>query len=543
VKFGPAPVGEAEGAIAVHSVRTPERLVKKGTIIARADIDALMHAGVAEIVVARLEPGDVGENAAADAIAHAIAGPGVRIEDAFTGRANLYAESAGVLVIDRAAVDRLNRIDETVTLATLPEYRPVQEGEMIATVKIIPFAISAGVHRAALDAAASMISVAPFARKRVAIVSTELPGLAQKVIDKTVRVTAERLKPAGASVISELRVPHEEAPLKAAIDRSLQAGAEIVIVFGASAIADRRDVIPAAIVAAGGEIEHFGMPVDPGNLMLVGAIGGRPVLGAPGCARSPKENGFDWILARLLARLPVRSADVTALGVGGLLMEIVTRPQPRDAPAPEAPMRAAAIVLAAGSGTRMGGPNKLLEDLAGKPIVRHATEAALASTARPVIVVTGHESARVEAALKGLDVQLVHNREFAGGLSTSLKAGIAAVPAEADRIAVTLGDMPDVSGALIERLLRAVDPPHGALVAVPTRGGRRGNPVVWSRRFFNDLARLEGDTGARHLIAQHNEAVVEVPVEDDAVFRDIDTPEALKAARDERNRLIQGKGT
>jgi molybdenum cofactor cytidylyltransferase len=306
-----------------------------------------------------------------------------------------------------------------------------------------------------------------------------------------------------------------------------------VIVFGASAIADRRDVIPAAIVEAGGEIEHFGMPVDPGNLMLVGSVGSTPVIGAPGCARSPKENGFDWLLARMLAGLKVQRDDITGLGVGGLLMEIVTRPQPRqDAVAGEKPRKVAAILLAAGRGTRMGGPNKLLEDIRGKAMVRRAAEAAVSSRASPVIVVTGHEADRVASALNGLDVQRVHNPAFADGLSTSLKAGVAALPADADAAAVVLGDMPDVNAALIDRLITAIDPARGALIAVPTREGRRGNPVVWSRRFFDELARIDGDMGARHLISQHNEAVVEVPVEDEAAFHDIDTPEALKRARE-----------
>lgn len=535
MKFGPVPVREAEGAIAVHSVSTPERPIKKGTIIGKDEIAVIERAGIEKIVVARLEPGDVGEDDAAASLARAIAAKGIFVEDAFTGRANLYSTSAGVLVIDRAAVERFNRVDEAVTLATLPEYKAVQEGEMIATVKIIPFAIPQEVYRASLEAARPLISVEPYRIKRIGVVSTQLPGLAPKVIDKTMRVTADRLRPAGAEIIADLRVPHETAALKSAIGEALDAGAELVIVFGASAIADRRDVIPSAIESAGGAIEHFGMPVDPGNLMLIGAVGETPVVGAPGCARSPKENGFDWLLARLLAKLPVHRDDVTALGVGGLLMEIVTRPQPREgAKAVEPPHKVGALVLAAGRGTRMGGPNKLLEEIGGKPIVRWAVEAALASHARPVVVVTGHEGERVAAVLKGLDIQLVHNPDYAEGLSTSLKAGLAALPPDTDAVAVALGDMPEVTAGLIDKLARAIDPARGLLVAVPTRDGRRGNPVVWSRRFFDELSRLEGDVGARHLIAQHNEAVVEVPVDDEAAFRDIDTPEALQAARAER---------
>jgi len=362
-----------------------------------------------------------------------------------------------------------------------------------------------------------------------------LPGLADKVIEKTLRVTAERLAPAGASIVAERRVPHETAALARALDEVLQAGAELVLVFGASAIADKRDVIPAAVEQIGGKIEHFGMPVDPGNLMLVAAAGGRPVLGAPGCARSPKENGFDWILARLLCGLPVTRRDITGMGVGGLLMEIVTRPQPREAEAP-AGRRIGAVVLAAGRSTRMGGPNKLLAEVGGRPLVRIAAEEALASRARPVVVVTGHQRAEVEATLAGLPVTFVHNPDYAEGLSTSLKAGIAALPAEADGAIVLLGDMPQVDAALIDRLIAAFDPEKGAFVVVPTIAGKRGNPVVWSRRFFPDLSGLGGDVGARHLIATYPEAVIEVPVTGRAAFVDVDTPDALSAVKAEFER-------
>jgi molybdenum cofactor cytidylyltransferase len=312
-------------------------------------------------------------------------------------------------------------------------------------------------------------------------------------------------------------------------------GAELVIVFGASAIADRRDVIPAAVEAVGGAIEHFGMPVDPGNLLLVASARGRPVIGAPGCARSPKENGFDWVLVRLLCGLPVRRGDLTAMGVGGLLMEIVTRPQPRAVV--EKPGRSlAALVLAAGRSTRMGGSNKLLAEIAGLPLVRIAAEQALASRARPVIVVTGHQRERVEAALAGLDVTFVHNPDYAEGMSTSVKAGIAAVPADADGAIVCLGDMPQVDATLIDRLLAAFDPEKGALAVVPTMDGKRGNPVVWSRRFFPELAELGGDVGARHLIASYPEAVAEVAVAGRGALVDVDTPDALKALKAEIER-------
>jgi molybdenum cofactor cytidylyltransferase len=537
MKFGAVAPKDARGATAVHTIRQGDLVLKKGTLIGAAEIAALEAAGIKDVVVAQLEPDDVAEDVAAAEIAKKVAGPGVHIDRAFTGRANLFAETAGVLVVDKDAIDRLNRVDEAITFATLPAFKPVVAGEMIATVKIIPFAVAKSARDAALAGVKeSLLRVAPYRIRKVGVVSTLLPGLAPKVIEKTLKITAERLAPAGATIVAERRVPHERAALARALDEVLKAGADLAIVFGASAIADRRDVIPSALESIGGHVEHFGMPVDPGNLLMIGDADGRPVLGAPGCARSPKENGFDWVLMRLLAGLPVPREDITGLGVGGLLMEIVTRPQPRTEPAPEKGRAIAGVVLAAGKSSRMGGPNKLLAQIGGRPLVRHVVDAALASRARPVVVVTGHQRDKVEAALAGLSVKFVHNPHFAEGLGTSLKAAVAALPAEVDGVIVCLGDMPQVDASLIDRLIGAFDPDHGALVVVPTIDGKRGNPVVWSRRFFPDLMTVEGDVGARYLIGRYTEAVAEVPLTGTAALTDVDTPEALEAVRAELER-------
>ncbi len=534
MKFGSLPIEEARGSVAVHSIRKDKLVLKKGTIIGDAEIEALRAASIAEIVVAKLEPGDVGEDQAASELAAAAQGENVRTDQAFTGRANLFAEKAGVLVVNRLAIDGLNAIDEAITFATLPAFSMVAEDQMIATAKIIPFAVSSKSHRSALAAATAagkLVSVAPYRVKRIGVISTRLPGLAEKVIEKTLKVTRERLAPTGAKIVAEQRIDHDSVKLSRAIKEVLNAGAELVLVFGASAIADRRDVIPAAIENAGGRIEHFGMPVDPGNLMLIGDVNGTPVLGAPGCARSPKENGFDWVLARLLAGLQVKREEIAGMGVGGLLMEIVTRPQPREEIAAEAKKNVAAIVLAAGQSRRMEGKNKLLEDFHGQPLVRRAVEAALGSKASPVIVVTGNNAEAIKKALAGLDVRFVNNPDYADGLSSSLKTGIRTVPEESAAAIICLGDMPQVSSALIDRLIAGFAPERGAMIVAPLRDKQRGNPVLWARRFFPELLKLEGDMGARKLASFYDEGLLEVPVTDDGAFADIDTPQALDAAR------------
>lgn len=331
MRFGLVPVEEAIGAIAAHSVRAGGTTVKKGTLVSPEIAMQLKQAGVETMIAARFEPGDVGENEAAWRLAQSLAGADVVVEAPFTGRSNLHAAASGVLLIDVDAINRLNAVDEAMTAATLPAYKPVIRGEMVGTVKIIPYAIPEILLQNGLAAVGrEALRVAPYARSLVGVISTVLPGLKPSVINKTVAVLAQRLKPANARIVQDCRVPHDPAALAKELSELARGDAHLIIVFGASAIADRRDIVPSAIEMAGGTVESFGMPVDPGNLLLVGAIAGKPVIGAPGCARSPKENGFDWILHRLLADIPVTRADVMSLGVGGLLMEIVSRPQPRE---------------------------------------------------------------------------------------------------------------------------------------------------------------------------------------------------------------------
>ena len=334
MRFGRIAIGDGEGAILAHSVRGPGIALKKGEIIQPAHIAALAEAGIEAIVAAQLETGDVGENDAAHTLARQIAGAGVGLERPFTGRCNLVAEAAGLLMVDAAAIDAVNAVDESITVATLAPMRPVVAGEMIATVKIIPFAVSQRCLAASLAAvAAPPVSVAPFHPLKIGVISTMLPGLKPATVNKTLKLLDDRLALAGSRITREARVAHDTARLTEMLRQVAEV--DVLVIFGASAITDRRDVVPAAIEAAGGAVEHLGMPVDPGNLLLLGRLGHNgttiPVIGAPGCARSPKENGFDFVMWRLLAGLPVTGAELRRMGVGGLLSEIIARPQPRQA--------------------------------------------------------------------------------------------------------------------------------------------------------------------------------------------------------------------
>ncbi len=537
MRFGEVPSGEAAGTILVHSIKIAGRALRKGRTLTPDDVAALLAAGVESIVVARLESDELGEDAAADLLAHAVAGKNVRSANAFTGRANLYAEQRGVCVVDRQVLDRFNLIDESVTLATVPPFAIVEPKQMVATIKIVPFAVPRSVAErcAAIGGEGEgLVRVAPFRAMQVALIQTRLPGMKESILDKTFEVTKARLASLGSTLADERRCAHRVGELAQEITAAADGRPDLLLIAGASAIVDRRDVIPAAIAACGGTIEHFGMPVDPGNLLLLGRLDGKPILGLPGCARSPKENGFDWVLHRLLAGIEVGREDVMRMGAGGLLAEIPSRPLPRAAAtaAPAEASRAllvAGLILAAGQSRRMGEVNKLLIEIDGKPMVRGVAEAVLASGAGPVVAVLGHERDRVRAALGGLKLRCVYNADYAEGISSSLKRGLAALPETIDGALICLGDMPLLSAAEIDRLIAAFNPTEGRSIIVPTRRGKRGNPVLWARRFFAEMQEIAGDVGARHLIGAYPEQVAEVEMAGEGVLLDIDTPEALSA--------------
>ena len=326
MEFGPVPLSQALGAVLAHSVPLPAGRLRKGKALDADDLAALAGAGHATVIAARLAPTDLDEDAAALTLAQAlVAGAaGLELQAVGTGRVNVRATAAGLARIDAARVHALNAADPAITLATVPEWQRMAPGDMLATVKIIAYGVdSAAVSRACEGGGGALSLALPVIRDAVLIetLTGARPG------DKGHRVTQERLLRLGVNLGPEVLVPHDETAIAQAL-RDNPAG--LALILTASATSDLRDVAPSALRRAGGRVEHFGMPVDPGNLLFLGDLDGRPVVGLPGCARSPALNGADWVLERLICGIPVGADDIRRMGVGGLLKEIPTRPRPRD---------------------------------------------------------------------------------------------------------------------------------------------------------------------------------------------------------------------
>lgn len=537
--FGEFATRDALGLILAHAVKLPDGRLPKGHILGDDDLARLVQAGVQSVIACRREENDLGEDEAAERCAFAIDPENMSLTPASTGRVNFHATCNGLFTADRGVVDAFNRIDLAITLACLADYSDVRTGDLVATIKIIPLAVA---QRSVEAARAVLLSGRPFrlrayAPRSVDLIATELPSLKVSVMDKTARVLEQRLKPSGSRLVREQRVAHRADAVAAAIEQALQRDEKrprLLVVFGASAMCDPADVIPEAIRMAGGAVEQVGLPVDPGNLLVLGEVAGVPVIGAPGCARSPKENGFDWVLSRLMAGEKPTSHELTGLGVGGLLMEIPSRPLPRElaVEGEPAPVKVAIVLLAAGQSSRMGkgGPHKLLAEFEGEPLVRRSARTALAAGAERVVVVTGHRAGEIAASLEGLDLTLVNNPEHASGMAGSLKAGLAAaLTDDPDGVLVMLADMPGVSAADLIKLISAFRAQAGRPIVRAVADGKRGNPVILPRATFEALRSLEGDIGARPIIESAGLPVTDVEI-GLAARLDVDTPEAVIAA-------------
>lgn len=526
MKFGPVPTAQAIGHTLAHSLNADGKRFAKGRVLTDADIAELQTLGITEVTVAQLSNADVEENTAAATLAAPLAGQHIRETDPFSGRVNLIAQTGGILRVNATNIAAFNAVDEAITIATLPDYARVHDGTLLATIKIIPYAADTNHVATALNTLTeTTLALHPLKLKTADLIRTETPNFKPSLLTKGEEAVRTRTTALGLDLRTVQTVPHTTDAVTAALRNTT---ADITLILGASATSDRADVAPAALIAAGGTLTRFGMPVDPGNLLFLGTLNEKPIVGLPGCARSPALNGADWVLERLCAGLDVTTTDIAAMGVGGLLKEVPARPQPRRSAA-KPTGKPHILLLAAGKSSRMRGENKLLREIDGEPLVVRTVKRLNASKAGGMTIVINPETKGLSEAIEGQGDQVIAATDANTGLAASLRAGINALPTSATAVIIALADMPDVTAADIDALIDAYDPANSALIVAPTApNGKRGNPVLFDRRYFEPLASLTGDTGAKALIESEIANLRLIP-RSDAVLIDLDTPEAWDA--------------
>lgn len=526
--FGTVDICNSAGCYLAHSVQTATGRISKGTRITPELARRLEAEGFSSILVAQLDDDDVHEDTAALTFARALASDGINLTTARTGRVNLLAGIEGLFHFDSQAVIAANAVDEGITVATLPENQWVAQGRMIATVKIIPYAVERdNLERVLAITSRELMSVKPAIPRKAFLIQTRLPSIKESVLDKTSRITQNRLVPRQVELISETRCMHAVNDLLAEIEKHMQHKPDKpdwLIIVGASAISDRADIIPEAIIAAGGTIDRYGIPADPGNLLLLAHIGNTTVIGLPGCARSPRYNGLDKIIDRLACGIPISNDWLSRLSVGGLFTEIASRPEPRMEAT--AQRKVGIVILAAGSSRRAGKLNKLLVPYDDSTLVGHVAIAALESRADHIVAVTGFENKLVEQQLANIGINCHYNGAHASGMASSVIAGVSQL-IDCDAVLVCLGDMPHITAAILNQLMDAFKDNPDKSIFLPVINKQRGNPVLFSKVFFDTLLKLEGDSGAKKLVQQYPDKVFEVSVDTDAVLVDYDTEQEL----------------
>ena len=521
--FADSPTHASKGHILAHSVRANGVLIKKGVILGDKEIENLLAQGVETIATVQIDHDDVIEDVAAAKIGDALLCAGIEVGSPLAGRVNLIASVDGILSLDVGAIERLNLVTEGITIATLANHARVVKGMLLATIKIIPYAVHKADLRAALgEAGRHVFALSPFQGQDYDLILTTTPDLKESLLSKGKAVIQERVQPLGMSMAQCQIVPHTVEGVAAAI---AACKSPMVLILGACATSDRLDVIPASMNAIGGEVTRFGMPVDPGNLLVLGVQGQQQIVGLPGCARAPNLNGADWVLERLAAGIVVTSSDIAAMGVGGLLKEIPQRILPRLHKKPEA-SKPTIVLLAAGRSRRMGGDDKLLRLIDGEPLLRRSARRMIEADIGTCIVAIRKGAVAHKEALVGLKVKLIEVADADQGMSASLRAALRSIKASSGPIIVSLADMPDLEPRHYSEILSAYDPQKNRLIICPISPlGKRGHPVLFDARFHENLTDVLGDKGARELLAAVPEMVYEVPM-DAGVTTDLDTPDA-----------------
>ena len=525
---------DCTGLVLAHRQNFVGSSLAKGTLLTDQHVAALIAAGVEKLVCARPDHGDIHEDDAAARLASLLSPKNLDFSMAATGRVNIKVPQQGLIRYDREVIRKINEIDERITFALVQHNQLLTAGQMAATLKIIPFFVPETSLQKIEDLVANSpaFSFHPLRQARVALIQTRIDGQADRLFAATENVTVARLQLLGCDLVASHICRHNRQEVAELITSCSQTGAEIILVCGGSAIIDRQDELPQAVVMAGGAITQLGLAVDPGNLLMFAEIGKLPVIGMPGCARSPKLNGLDWVLQLILADIEMTRAEFADLAAGGLLMEIASRPLPRAiATRPKQPDRLVGMLLAAGQSRRMGGQNKLLADIADKPMVRHVAETMCDAGIDDLTVVIGHQADQVAAALDQLPVNLVFNPQFAAGQGHSVAAGITGLDDSVTDVVIALGDMPLVSVETLRQLIAAHQActDHQRRITLPSHAGKRGNPVIWGSAFFPELKQLRGDAGGRQVLQDHLAAHNPVESTTSTIFQDIDTPAELQA--------------
>jgi molybdenum cofactor cytidylyltransferase len=523
--FGNIKVQDSLNCILAHTIVINNNKINKGTIITKKHKKFFIDNDIKNIVGARLSKNDFHEDDAANIVANKFRNSDLALEKAYTGRANILANKSGLLIIDEQKINQFNKISDNITIATLNNNSNVKKGEMIATIKIISFAVQEKfINLIKKSYLKKSLSIHSYINKKCALILTHHNKENIKLNAISEKRIKSRLKNLNCNLDLISKCEHDSIIISKKINSLLKKNVNLILILGSSAIVDIKDKIPEAIKISNGSIIRFGMPVDPGNLLLLGNINKTSIIGLPGCARSPSLNGFDLVLEKVISGNNISKQDISNMGVGGLLKTLNKRNVEEKK---SKNYNITNIILAAGQSKRMEETNKLLIKIGKKTMIDKIVDTSLKSSASDTIVVLGFESERVKESLSNKKILTINNKDYNKGQSTSLQCGISGLSEDCDAAVILLADMPNINYQLINKLIENYDPDSNNSIIIPTFNGKKGNPILIDREFFPDILSIKGDKGAKDIINANKNSIKKIPHKDSSVLNDIDTKKDL----------------
>lgn len=519
MKFGAVPIDEAHGCVLGHTHRLGTMILRKGTMLNAEHLALFRAHSYMEVTVARLAQSDILENQAAAEIAAGLIDAQLMRTHAIAGRCNIRACVDGLLCYDIQQLDELNSMDWRVTVAAKSPFAVVHTDQVVVTVKIIPYSIPQALMEQVIEKARNCFRIRAFIPHEVALILSKNPSSNPRAMLRAIAAQEARVQALGSSLGRVAYCAHTTESVVEKLKEVYKEGWDLILFLGASAVVDEYDIFPRAIRESGGEVLHIGMPVDPGNMLVLARIEETSVIGIPGCARSTKKSGFDWVLQRLLCKSSMTRQEIMRMGAGGL------RSTPTRISSRTKHTKIGAVILMAGTSSRMGQSNKLLAKIDGVPIGRHVVHKVQESGIYPIVVVTGHESEKIREMLDGLDVYFIHNDQYDEGMGSSIRKAFSSIHGW-DAGMIMMGDMPFVRVRMLMSIKEAYLN-HGHPLVVPLNNGNKGHPVLFSSSYFTELQSCGGDTGARGILKKNHDDIYFLKVDEESILWDVDTPEDL----------------
>ncbi len=527
-------VFEAEGLILANDIELKSSIIKKGTKLSSSNISSLKLAGLETISCYKPNKNDIDAKTAIGMVAAAITGNNTAYILNDDGYCHIFAEKNGIIDIDEVRINRFNNSHPDIFINTIKKDEIVKKDDLLAVIRIIPYLINIDEVNNTIHTntgQGSLISVADFNIKTTTLIQTTMPDTEEQLTSSTKIYLEELLLKADCKLKSDIKCEHNSEDIANSIYTAINQGAEFIIISPAKPTYGKSDIIPTALKESAIDIYKIHIPVETGFDTILAYKGKRiPVIQIPHNYHLGNNDTINKLICKLISKQKFNIEDITQLGFGSLSIKSnitnKTKSELLSGTSTKAKGKStiAAIILAAGRGTRMGGNNKLLHEINDEPLFLQSIKSALKSKASPIIVVTGFEADRTEEYLRAYDVVILRNTGYKMGIKTSIDLALSSLPHSVDGALLIPADMPGITTEHIDKLIKSFKPNKKEALCISEFEGVKKNPILWPRNLFADANLIPDNSHLRPVFLEHTDYTKAVKTKNELDIIDINTP-------------------